>query len=56
MAFMRATFVNRETTSKRIIQSVGLKMNKLSLLRNSHVLDTMYLHDYSVCGLNIWSR
>ena len=40
---MRGTFVNRETTSKLIIQSVGLKMNNLSLSRNSYVLDSMYL-------------
>ena len=31
---MRGTFVNRETTSKLIIQSEGLKMNNLSLSRN----------------------
>ena len=28
---MRGTFVNRETTSKLIIESEGLKMNNLSL-------------------------
>ena len=51
---MRGTFVNRETTSKLTIQSEGLKMNNLSLSRNSHVLDSMYLD--GICGLIIWSR
>ena len=54
MVPIRGTFVNRETASKLIIESGGLKMNNLSLSRNSHVLDSMYL-DGIFC-LIIWSR